>query len=85
MKSSRRITGRAPARPERRPSRRAVNEVQRPVSHYFTISFGGPGAMEYFSSLMAQLSHCSYKMQSTGNLHEISFDTIPARRRKARR
>ena len=59
--------------------RRAVPERLRPSSHYFTISFGGPGAMEYFSSLMAQLSHCSYKMRSTGNMHEISLDDIPAK------
>ena len=65
------------------PVRRAVLGKQRPISQYFTISFGGPGAMDYFSSIMAQLSHCSYKMRTTGSLHEISFDTIRAKRRNS--
>ena len=38
--------------------------------------------MAYFPSLMAQLSHCSYKIRTTGTMHEISFDTIRAKRRK---
>ena len=37
--------------------------------------------MAYFTSLMAQLSHCSYKMRTTGTMHEISFDSIPEKRR----
>ena len=63
------------------PVRRAVLGKQRPISPYFTISFGGPGAVDYFSSVMAPLSHCSYKLRVTGSMHEISFDTIPAKRR----
>ena len=50
----------------------------------FTVWFDGPRALHAFSSLVGALSPCSYKVSLTGDHYEISFDSLPTKKRKGK-
>ena len=64
------------------PASKAVNEVQRPISQQFTLTFSGPRALYAFQECVDALSPCTFKVEQIGSHTRISFDSILAKRQK---
>lgn len=77
-KGSRRISLRIEGSGEKSssPGRRAVNEVQRPVSQHFTLTFDGPRALHAFQECVEALSPCTFRIVQAGSHARVSFDAL---------